>query len=260
MQITFTVPAETITKFVIAAERAPVQLSSVIPWRMCRAHRRRAAETLGTARLEVSRYRGSQSPVPASAKHQFTVTSAASLADQPEAAQVARAAAVALAQACDGVIVDPLTGRSLIHRAGEPESFRLTDHWLGWRVDIDDDTSCPPTGSVGNATCACLTVTTRGLSRFGLPEIMLEGAACGHGRCAVHLLRSVAQQLLLGHLAWAAEHPRGGPRTIDDHVRVGTGPQARARLVPRDGDRLCLRLGPPGDFDGGVNAWLCQAA
>ncbi len=262
MQITFTVPAETITRFVVAAERPPERLSSVIPWRMCRAHRRRAAEAFGTSRLEITPYRGARSPEPPAheAKHRYEVTSAASPADLPEAAQVARAAARALAEACDGVIIDPLTGhRHDGEAAGEPEAFRLADQWLGWCVDVDDRASCPPWDPASSGTCACLTVSTRGLSRFGLPEIMVEGAACVHSHCTVQLLRTVAHHLVRGQLGWAAWHPRGGHRSIADHVTIGVRTPMHARLVPR-GDPLRLQVVPPPDFDGGVNEWLCRAA
>jgi hypothetical protein len=241
MQITFTVPAETTSRFVVAVDRAPSQLGSVIPWRMARPHRRRAAESLGTPRLEVTRHRGARSPVALGkvpfgtdlgeeerarlrrARHHLVVASTASPADQPEAAQVARAAARALAEAYGGMIVDPLTGNAVFHCSecpGEPESFRLADDWLGWSVEIDDDASCPPWDPGGSAACTCLTVTTRGLSRFGLPEIMLEGAACAHSLCSVSVLRTVAQRLLGAHLAWAGENPRGGARTIEDHLKI----------------------------------------
>ncbi|WP_067174370.1 hypothetical protein [Microtetraspora niveoalba] len=236
MKITYPVPAETTSVFVVAAERPPAELDSIVPWRMSGPHRRAAARALGTPRLGMRVFPAAQSPwrrvslgdegrdAVRGARHHVVVTATASLAEQPEAAQVARAVARGVADACRGVIVDVLTGGIVPHQSGcqtEPVEFRLEDDWLGWSTEIGSEGSCPPWDPAATDACTCLTVTTRGLRRFGLPEVMLEGAACAHGLCTVSLLRAVAGRLLAGHLAWSAASPEARRRTIGEHLWIG---------------------------------------
>jgi hypothetical protein len=286
MQITYPVPAETTSVFVVAVDRAPLELSSIVPWRMEKPHRRQAMEALGTPRLELEAIRADRSlwrrigltgddlRRVGKARHHVMVSSTAPVAAQPEAAQIARAAARGVAEAYHGVIVDQLTGSPVYHCAscpGEREEFQLGDDWLGWTTEVDDGSSCPPWDPAGAGVCACLKVTTRGLRRFGLPEIMLDGAACAHSLCTVTVLRTVAQRLLAGHLSWLAGNPDARCRTIGEHLRVDgadfavfsgapdlDGEPFRVRLARDAADRVCLRVGPPAGFDGTVNDWLCR--
>ncbi|GAA1306441.1 hypothetical protein Psi02_23930 [Planotetraspora silvatica] len=286
MQITYSVPAETTSVFVVAVDRAPVELSSIVPWRMGKPHRKRAMEVLGTPRLELEAVRADRSiwrrtglkdddlRRVARARHHVVVSSTAPVEAQPEAAQVARAAARGVAEAYHGVIVDRLTGSAVYHCAacpGERQDFRLGDDWLGWAIEIDDDRSCPPWDPAGTEVCACLRVTTRGLARFGLPEVMLDGAACAHRLCTVNVLRTVAERLFTAHLAWVGGNPGARCRTIDDHLQVDGADFAvvsgapelgrepfRVRLTRDAADRSCLRVGPPADFEGTVSEWLCR--
>ncbi|GIH68959.1 hypothetical protein [Sphaerimonospora thailandensis] len=287
MKITYPVPAETTSVFVVVTDRTPTELSSIVPWRMGRPHRRTAMEALGTPRLELEAFRAAQSPwrrmdldgddirkQVRRARHHIVVSSIAPVTAQPEAAQVARAAARGVAEAYHGVIVDPLTGTALTHCPqcpGERQEFRLGDDWLGWTSEVDETGSCPPWEPAASGLCSCLRVTTRGLRRFGLPEIMLDGAACAHSLCTVDILRAVADRLLLGHLDWITGHPGAPCRTIGEHLRIGQADFAvfsgspdlddepfRVRLTRDAADRSCLRIGPPDGFDGTVNDWLCR--
>ncbi|MEZ0073907.1 hypothetical protein [Planotetraspora sp. GP83] len=302
MQITYPVPAETTSVFVVAVDRTPTELSSIVPWRMGRPHRRAAMEALGTPRLELEAFRAGQSPWKRlesqafragqspwkrielegdddlrrikRARHHVVVSSTAPVAAQPEAAQIARAAARGVAEAYHGVIVDQLTGSAVYHCVecpGEREEFRLSDDWLSWTTEFSEDSSCPPWDPAGTEICACLRVTTRGLRRFGLPEVMLDGAACAHSLCTVNVLRTVAQRLLTGHLDWLAGNPGARCRTIGEHLRVDgadfavfsgspdlDGEPFRVRLTRDAADRSCLRVGPPAGFDGSLNDWLCR--
>ncbi|MFG1682302.1 hypothetical protein ACGFNP_19195 [Nonomuraea sp. NPDC049269] len=103
------------------------------------------------------------------------------------------------------------------------------------------DATCPPWDPADTGACDCLRVTSRGLSRFGLPEITLDGAACAHSLCATRVLRRVADHLVTDHLAFVATHPDATERVIDDHQRIeaaaghGGSPFA-VHLTPCDAD------------------------
>ncbi|MEV5408267.1 hypothetical protein AB0K60_05385 [Thermopolyspora sp. NPDC052614] len=212
MQLTFTVPKETTSRFVIAVNRTPADLPSVVPWRMSAPHRRQAAVALGSPRLTITRHGPSH----------VVVSSTASPSCQPRSAQVARAAARAVAKAYDGVIDDPLTGHVISGESGgeeEPGVFHLADDWLGWQIDVAKDAACSHRG-VRSSACTPLSVSSRGLRRFGMPEITLDGPVCGHGHRPVEFLRMVAQRLLTEHLSWLSANPSIGVRAICDHVRI----------------------------------------
>ncbi|MBE3013468.1 hypothetical protein IL992_30450 [Microbispora sp. NEAU-D428] len=225
MRITYPVPAQTSSVFVVVTDRTPTDLSSIVPWRMRPSHRRAARDALGTPRLTLEAFRSARSPwrrmdLSAEdlrrvrrARHHVVVTSTAPVEEQPEAAQVARAAARGIAEAYHGGLYDPLTGAAVYHCAecpGERRDFHLGDDWLGWRVSCaDEEHACAlrlgaaaPAGADADGGCSCLVTTSRGLRRFGLPEITLTGLACAHSLCAVTVLRTVAESLLAGHLAW----------------------------------------------------------
>jgi hypothetical protein len=287
MKITYPVPAETESVFVVVTDRMPTELSSIVPWRMGKPHRRQAMEVLGTPRLELEAFRAGQSPWRRmdlgdgdllrrvrKGRYHVVVSSVSPVSAQPEAAQVARAAARGVAEAYHGLIVDPITGSALYHCPecpGERQEFRLADDWLGWTTDVNEEVSCPPWDPAGAQLCTCLRVTSRGLRRFGLPEIMLDGAACAHSLCTVNVLRTVADRLLAGHLAWLAHNPGALCRTIGEHLRIDgadfavfsgspdlDGEPFRVRLTRDLAGRSCLRVGPPDGFDGTLNDWLCR--
>lgn len=295
MKITYPVPAETTSVFLVAVDRRPSDLSSVVPWRMGRPHGRAAMAAFGTPRLEMETFRRSRSPWRSMdlegdscrhvrrARHHVVVSSTAPVADQPVAAQVARAAARGVAETYKGVIFDASTGAAVDHGegcTGERPDFRLGDDWLGWSAEVgvanpcapDCPLNCVPNSCASHAyartsapqwdptatdVCSCLRVRTRGLRRFGLPEIKLEHPACAHSLCTAHVLRTVAQRLLVGHLAWLAENPAARSRTISEHVSVdGTGfgvllgspdldsDPLQVRLTRNGASRSCLRVGP----------------
>ncbi|MEU6429207.1 hypothetical protein ABZ860_25205 [Microbispora sp. NPDC046973] len=229
MRITYPVPAQTSSVFVVATDRTPTDLSSIVPWRMGPSHRRAARDALGTPRLTLEAFRSTRSPwrrmdLSAEdlrrvrrARHHVVVTSTAPVEEQPEAAQVARAAARGIAEAYHGAMYDPLTGAAVYHCAecpGERRDFRLGDDWLGWRVSCaGEEHACALGAATGagadvDGGCSCLLTTSRGLRRFGLPEITLTGLACAHSLCAVTVLRTVAESLLAGHFAWLSTRPQ----------------------------------------------------
>ncbi|WP_433350073.1 hypothetical protein ACQP25_39035 [Microtetraspora malaysiensis] len=285
MKIAYPIPAETTSVFVVAADRRSVDLDAVVPWRTGGPHRKAAARAIGTPQLNLRVFPAALSPwrrtslgdegraALHAARHHVVVTATAPVAEQPEAAQVARAVARGVADTCRGVIVDVITGGVVPHRTGcqaEPGEFHLEDDWLGWSTDVGSGGSCPPCDPAGSGACTCLTVATRGLRRFGLPEIMLEGAACVHGLCTVSVLRTVARCLLPGHLTWSAASPETRRRSIGEHLWIGGAESVSASGAPGLGrrpfrvrlgsraDGSCLSVGPPSGFTGTLNDWLCR--
>lgn len=274
MKITYPVPAETTSVFVVVTDRTPSGLPAVVPWRMGRPHRRAAMDALGTPRLTLEAFRAGQSPwrlmelddelrkPVRKARHHIVVSSIAPVAAQPQAAQVARAAARGVAEAYHGTIVDPLIGTALSHCPecpGERPEFRLGDDWLGWTIGLAEGATCPR-------------VTTRGLRRFGLPEITLDCPACAHRLCTVDILRAVADRLLAGHLEWVRGNPGTRRRTLGGRLRFGAagfavllgGPDPasgpfRVRLTRDTAQRSCLRVGSPDGIDGTANDRLGRA-
>jgi hypothetical protein len=267
MQITFAVPAKTTSCFVIAVDRAPTDLSSVVPWRMADPHRREVAAALGSPRLSIAVHHPAH----------VIVSSTAPPSHQPRSALIARAAARAVAAEYGGVIDDPLTGNRITsdgiagdgtadgwitgdRNVGDPgcsaesPDFDLADHWLGWNIGGAPDPACPhtdprPDRRARSADRAPLTVSTRGLRRFGMPEIMLEGDACAYGHRPFPFLLAVAERLLAEHLSWLTANPSARARTICDHLRIDCASFAPADDAPRRGltprlDRASPRCGP----------------
>lgn len=250
MQITFAVPAKTTSCFVIAVDRAPTDLSSVVPWRMADPHRREVAAALGSPRLSIAVHHPAH----------VIVSSTAPPSHQPRSALIARAAARAVAAEYGGVIDDPLTGNRITsdgiagdgtadgwitgdRNVGDPgcsaesPDFDLADHWLGWNIGGAPDPACPHTDArsdrrARSADRAPLTVSTRGLRRFGMPEIMLEGDACAYGHRPFPFLLAVAERLLAEHLSWLTANPSARARTICDHLRIDCASFAPADDAP----------------------------
>lgn len=272
MKITFAVPEVTTSTFIVAVDRVPSDLSAVVPWRMPRPHRRAVARAIGTPRLEITVVpAGEEAPIPGLGRwpaestgsrgrceedggtpgqdrEHIVVSSTAPLAAQPGAAQAARAAARALAAACRGTLLDALTGQVIPYRPDHPaerDEFRLADDWLAWQVTPGDGPACSAEDG------SRLRVTGSGLARFGLPDLLLDGVAHAHRRCAVNLLRLVAHRLVAEHLAWAASaaSPISGNaarpaarctvRTIADHLTISAADIAAFWDVPVPGSGSC---------------------
>ncbi|MEV0147220.1 MULTISPECIES: hypothetical protein [unclassified Nonomuraea] len=248
MKITLPLPTALTCLFVVAIERLPRPVPELVPWRVGRPFRKAAMTAYGTPGLEVT----AQTPLPSHlapwrdphpnpwrpvaatlhhderqllrrAKQHLVVSSTAPPHALPGNAQVARATARALARQCGGLVIDPLTGTTVPHCdrcPDEPAEFRPADDWLGWDIQVHDDATCPPWDPADTAACDCLRVTSRGLRRFALPEITIDGAACAHTLCATNLLRTVAHRLMADHLTFLAAHPRADVRLIDDHLHI----------------------------------------
>ncbi len=160
--VRYVVPGESTSVFVVVADRLPADVGAVVPWRMERPFRRVAPEAVGNGRLTIDTFRTARSPwrrasfaedaggVVRRAAYHVVVTSRAPVTAQPIAAQTARAAARAVADACRGQVLDPATGELLCHCLGCPgecPEFRLEDDWLAWTVI---ERSERPEGSQGS--------------------------------------------------------------------------------------------------------------
>jgi hypothetical protein len=134
---------------------------------------------------------------------------------QPRVAQGVRAVARALAATTEGLLADLCTAQVVPPDRrvdGERDWFRLADRWLGndCLINMDADTGGKPT------ECACQCLFTRGLSRFGLPELVVDRVACAHDLAAANLLRGLAVRLL-GQL-WST--PGARELRVDESIVV----------------------------------------
>ncbi|SEG58881.1 hypothetical protein SAMN05444920_103338 [Nonomuraea solani] len=300
MKITIPLPATLTTLFIVAMEHLPFDLDSFVPWRVGGPYRKAVISAADKGLLTATHH-----PTPwkqpgttltdderrrlRRTKQHIVISSTAPPHRLPAAVQLTRATARALARECDGLLIDPMTAATILtcgRCAGEPADFRLTDDWLAWDVQVHDAATCPPWDPADTGVCACLRVTSRGLHRFALPEITLDGAACAHNLCATNLLRTVATRLVTDHLSYLATHPEATERKIDDYLQIqpsdqpdgglpfgvhltpydtDTGDLGRTGSIrrlkvgpaPGTGQITCLKVGPPSGFTGSLNDWLC---
>ncbi|GAA4237712.1 hypothetical protein GCM10022254_50650 [Actinomadura meridiana] len=275
MPVTITVPEEATAGFVIAADTVPADVSTTIQQRLPTALAVAVTERLGGPGLTITRHRATSTPWDLSgvtdlddehaqnATHHIGVTSTLPVGDLPSGPHLARAAAMVIAESLHGVPVD-LTSNEVLPVApfGRIAEFTLADGWLG--------TSLPPFRDSGACTtedgdingCTCVDLTTRGLHRFGLPELEITGVACPHDLAALNVLRTTAQRLLpLGR------HP--GEHTLPNELMLTSldfamfwglsdsmweGGPITIRITEVSPNRLSIR--PPADFPGTLNEWL----
>ncbi|MWA02243.1 hypothetical protein F8568_018065 [Actinomadura sp. LD22] len=291
--IVFPVPASTTTRFAVAADHVPHDLGGLLrdangPYA---AH---IAGRIGSPQLEVVREdaaslrwdpRGIRAPRPQDRRRErafqdasefAVVTACAPITDQPRAVQVARAAALHLCAALGGVPADLVTGHVLTPLAEERTRFVLADQWLGdvlppFRANGRCTAPDPDRDPEGVNGCSCVRLRTRGLRRFGLPELQITDVACPHDLAALNVLRTTARRLLADHWSWLSTGPAGRTREIDADVPLTQADfsafwgghrahparpspfQVRLTLLtPR-----LLAVAPPDDVPGTVNDWLC---
>ncbi|MEV5828289.1 hypothetical protein AB0L25_22300 [Spirillospora sp. NPDC052242] len=291
--ITFPVPATTVSRFAVAAEHVPHDLANLLLRASAGPYDAHIAGRVGSPALDLARDHvtamrwnplrvTSVRPEDRRAEWAFhdaeefaLVTAAAPITDQPRASQVARAAARAVAEAVGGVAADLVTGHILAPGA-ERARFVLADQWLGdvlppFRANGRCTAPDPERDPEGVNGCSCVRLRTRGLRRFGLPELQIAGVACPHDLAALNVLRSTARRLLTDHWSWLATGPAHRSRTIDRDVHLteadfgdfwGSGRRVhltspspfQVTLTPLT-SRL-LTVGPPEEHDGTVNDWL----
>ncbi|XRQ16131.1 hypothetical protein ACN3XK_36250 [Actinomadura welshii] len=278
MPITITVPEETTAGFVIAADKDFGDLAATIRRGLPAPFATAVAMCLGTPRLVTTSHRAADSPWDLSdatgpdaddlqrarqATRHIGVTSVLPAGDLPSGPHLARATARAIAESLSGVPVDLTLNEVLpVVPFGRFDEFYLADNWIG--------ASLPPYRDSGRCTaeedaidgCNCVRLATRGLHRFGLPELEVTDVACPQDLAALNVLRATAQRLLpLGR------HP--GEHTLPSELMLtgadfahywghadpmwddGPVPVRLARAAP---DRLAIR--PPAGFPGSLNEWL----
>lgn len=278
MRVTITVPEETTAGFVIATDREAGDLAATIRRRLPVPLGAAAAGRLGSPRLLLACHPAGNSPWNLSevtgadgddverarqAALHIGVTSVLPVGDLPSGPHLARATAKAISDSLCGVAVDLATGRTLSPtNDSRLDDFVLADDWLG--------TVLPPYRNSGRCTadeddidgCTCVTLKTRGLHRFGLPELEIADVACPHDLAALNILRTTAQRLLpLGR--HPGEHALPGELMLtstDFSTYWGhrdpmwdDGPIA-VRLTEAGPHRLGIR--PPAAFPGTLNEWL----
>ncbi|QKG27398.1 hypothetical protein [Actinomadura verrucosospora] len=291
--IVFPVPATTTSRFAVAAERVPHDLTGLLrdaggPYA---AH---IAGRLGSPHLEVVREdlaslrwdpRDIMAPRPEDRRRErafqdapefAVITTCAPITDQPRAVQVARAAAFHLAAALGGVPADLVTGHVLAPPAAERARFVLADQWLGdalppFRANGRCTAPDPDRDPDGVNGCSCVRLRTRGLRRFGLPELQITDVACPHDLAALNVLRTAARHLLTDHWAWLTTGPADRVRALDTALPLAEtdfsdfwGAGRRIHLAPPTPFHVrltpvtprLLAVSPPDDFTGTVNDWL----
>ncbi len=172
MRVTITVPEETTTGFVIAADRDPGDIASTLRRHLPVPLSTAAAMRLGTPHLMIACHPANDSPWDLS-----TVVGE----DEDDAERVHHAAR-------------HIGVTSVLPVGDVPSGPHVA--WLG--------TGLPPYRNSGRCTadeddidgCACVALHTTGLHRFGIPELEITEVACPHDLAALNLLRTTAQRLL----------------------------------------------------------------
>ncbi|MFB4298376.1 hypothetical protein [Actinomadura sp. NTSP31] len=276
MPITITVPEETTARFVVAADRTPGDVATAVRQASAGGLDAAVTERLGTPALMVTAHGAATSPWNLSrvtstdgddaeralrAAWHVGVTSVLPVSDLPHGPHIARGAAEALAESLGGITVD-LDTNQVLPSTSRPDGFVLADDWTG--------TALPPYRNDGRCTagedeidgCSCVGLATRGLRRFGLPDLEITGVACPHDLAALNILRTTAQRLLpLGrHQGEHILHSELVLTSADFSAFWGIREQiwddgpVPVRLVRTGPRRLAVRA--PEDFPGTLNEWL----
>jgi hypothetical protein len=292
--ITFPVPSTTTSRFAVAAEKIPDDPADVLRRTPSGPYYAHIAGRLGSSQLQLTRedvtsLRWDPGHIKAARPEdrrfarafndasQFAVVTAFSpITDQPRGVQVARAAAHAIADITGGIAADLVTAHVITPSDGERTRFVLADQWLGDTLPpsrangrcTSADPALDPEGVNG---CACVRLRTRGLRRFGLPELQIADVACPHDLAALNVLRTAARRLLTDHWSWLATGPATRNRTLSDTLDLAQsdfddfwGSTRRVHLTPPEPFQVHLApltsrlitLSPPTAFDGTINDWL----
>ncbi|HEY7484173.1 MAG TPA: hypothetical protein VH912_06875 [Streptosporangiaceae bacterium] len=285
MSISLSLPETAASRFVVAADEVPKD-----PYAMARAQITgppgdEALEWLGTPLLSIravaaadSIWRDQLAEIAVlddeererllTAPGHLVIESELPLARRPRAAQAVRAVARALAETTGGLLADLCTAQLIPpdrRVGGERDWFCPADRWLGvdCLINADGEVDGKPT------ECSCLCLFTRGLSRFGLPELVVDQVACAYDLAATNLLRGLAVRLF-GRL-WADE---GATELhLDETVVVEPGDMwgfwgarplfgrpipialAESRRPGLPGGQRHLELRPPPDYAGTHVEW-----
>jgi hypothetical protein len=272
-KLSIAVPESTTSLFIVVSDKPigapPTTDTTVCVWR--------AADSPFDL-CSVWTYENWDDPVPPPSAYHIIVSKTANVREQPRAAQLTRATARSIATQADGLLIDWAT-RDVLLNTDRPERarFHLGNQWLGFDFHLyaerhdgipeREPWSLDPPGPAD--ACAANRITTRGLARFGLPELVLDDLDCEHHLVGTNVLRAAAQHLLALHWTWLQDGGSGPGPTVR---RLATRQQISGAafadfwatrlmrdspltvsLTKRDGD---LHIGSP---DGtALNAWLAD--
>ena len=142
---------------------------------------------------EIRAYADWDGPDPPPSTYHAVLSAVAPANRQPRSAQITRAFARTMVAQSGGLLIDWVT-REIVRRAYPAALFDLGDQWLGFEHHVHDERHQSPSAEA----CAALRLQTRGLVRFGLPEIGIDRVDCGNRLVALNVLRALAQHLLGG--------------------------------------------------------------
>jgi len=199
------------------------------------------------------------------ATHAVLVRSVGSVGFPPAAELAAYTAAETIAAASDGLVIDTVIPRIVAQRRAIDRDFRLAD-WVVLPHSVE---------------AGLLWFTSKGMSRFGLPELQSRGIPENLTSAWGAVLTGIAQVLLSGHASALADDPRAAFRELpaeqevtlrdiamgySDHARLADNPTLdvaaafRIALDPAtvDGEDAFIAVLAPSDFRGSTAQWATQ--
>jgi hypothetical protein len=200
-----------------------------------------------------------------SGTHAVLVRSVGNAQFPPQHEFAAYASAHAIAEMCEGVVVDTLIPRIVTRARAVDEGFRLAD-WVVLPHSLE---------------AAGLWFTSKGMTRFGLPELQSHGVPEPLANAWGAVLTGIGQVLLSDHELAMAEDPgtalREAPaeQTVSlrdiasaysDEARFGedadldVGQTFRIELDPSTSEAAdsFLSVVPPAGFDGSTEQWAAR--
>jgi hypothetical protein len=221
--VSYAVPVATTSSFLVITERPPEAAAAgltTITW-PARDSPFDPADVLD----------GWDGPSPAASAFHTLIACTTEVRRLPRLAQVARAGARSVAVSERGLLIDWLT-REVVLSPERPEraQFRLGDQWLGFDFHVYEERhrDIPPSDPWRSAprpedACGALRLQTRGVARFGLPELVVDGVDCRNELTARNVLRAVGQHLLTDHWTWLSlQSPAPvSNRQISSQHRIG---------------------------------------
>jgi hypothetical protein len=203
-----------------------------------------------------------------SATHAVLVRAVGSPRFPPQHELAAYSSARAIAEMCEGLVIDTVIPRIVTRARAVQEGFRLAD-WMVLPHSPDRERD------------GLLWFTSKGMSRFGLPELQSHGVPDPLGNAWGAVLTGIGLVLLRDHERALAADPSTALREMpaqltvslrdiaaaySDEARFGddadldAGQQFRVELDPSTSEEAdsFLTVLPPADFGGTPDRWAAQ--
>jgi hypothetical protein len=200
-----------------------------------------------------------------SGTHAVLVRSVGNAQFPPRHEFAAYASAHAIAEMCEGVVVDTLIPRIVTRARALDERFRLAD-WVVLPHSLDQN---------------MLWFTSKGMTRFGLPELQSHGAPEALANAWGAVLTGIGEVLLRDHERALADDPATALREMPSHHTVSlrdiaaaysdeaqfgrdadldVGQEFRVELDPASTEAAdsFLTVQPPESFGGTTDQWASQ--